>query len=166
MAAAFAYAAKLPTYVFHSEAGVFGKTRFQDAPAIDRFGHVLRLLPPDLPNWERNDGKGDRASFTAFAGGQAGKYWPQVKDARDGCVRNTGARKGDRFVCVPIGIRPGGLQLEARHALRFTAHDPLTGEALKTATMKRGEWLTLPAGPGALLILGRTLPADARNTDG
>jgi hypothetical protein len=29
MAAAFAYVAKLPTYVFHSEASVFGKTRFE-----------------------------------------------------------------------------------------------------------------------------------------
>jgi hypothetical protein len=166
MAAAFAYTAKLPMYVFHSEAGVFGETRFQDTPAIDRFGHVLRLLPPDLPNWERNDGKGESAPFTTFAGGQPDKYWPQVKDARDGCVRNTGSRNGDRFVCVPIGIRPGGLPLEARHALKFTAHDPLTGEALKTATMRPGERVTLPAGPGGLLILGRTLPRDARDPDG
>src|SRR5690606_4529802 len=33
-AAAFAYTAKLPAYVFHSEAGVFGKTRFEDMAAI------------------------------------------------------------------------------------------------------------------------------------
>ena len=159
-AAAFAYAAKLPAYVFHSEAGVFGKTRFQDTPAVDRFGHVLRLLPADLPNWERNDGKEAGAPFTAFAGGRPNAYWPEVDGARDGCVRNTGSRRGERFVCVPIGIRPGGLQLEARQALEFTAHDPLTGEVVKAAAMRRGERVTLPAGPGALLVLGRVRPAE------
>jgi hypothetical protein len=157
MAAAFAYAAKLPAYVFHSGAGVAGKTRFEDTPAVDRFAHVLRLLPPDLPNWRRNDGKEKDAPFTAFVAGQPNRYWPELKDAEDGCVRNIGSRKADRFVCVPIGIRPGGLELEARHPLRFTAQDPLTGEALKTATMKRGERLKLPAGPGGLLITGQVL---------
>jgi hypothetical protein len=155
MAAAFAYAAKLPMYVFHSEAGVFGKTRFEETPAIDRFEPILRLLPADLPGWERNDGKGERAPFTAFAAGQPNRYWPEVDSARDGCVRNTGSRKGERFVCVPIGIRPGGLEVQARLALRFTAHDPLTGQAVLTADMRQGEKLTLPPGPGALIILGQ-----------
>ena len=138
MAAAFAYAAKLPAYVFHCEAGVFGRTRFEDTPGVDTFQHALRLLPPDLPNWDRNDGKQKEAPFTA-----------------DGCVRNIGARKGDQFVCVPIGIGRGGLVLEAREALEFSAHDPLTGDVLKAATMGAGERLTLPRGPGALLITGR-----------
>jgi len=146
-AAAFAYAAALPMYVFHSEAGVHGRSRFEDAAAIDRFGHVMRLLPGDLPNWKRNDGKEADAPFTALP---------------DGCVRNIGSRKGDRFICVPIGIRPGGLSLQARRDLQFVAHDPLTGEALKSATMQAGERLTLPAGPGALLILGRILTPDAK----
>jgi hypothetical protein len=160
MAAAFAYTAKLPMYVFHCGAGVLGKTRFEDTPGIDRFGHLLRLLPRDLPGWERNDGKGKRAPFTAFAGGQADRYWPEVESAPDGCVRNTGSRKGDRFVCVPIGIRPGGLQLQAREALRFTAHDPLTGKVVKAATPRRGQRVTLPPGPGGLILLGRFLPGE------
>lgn len=166
MAAAFAYTAKLPMYVFHGEAGVFGKSRFEDAPGIDRFGHVLRLLPGDLPGWQRNDGKEEGAPFTVFAGGKADRYWPEVESAPDGCVRNTGGRTGDRFVCVPIGIRPGGLPLRARLPLQFTAHDSLTGKALKSATMRLGERLTLPPGPGALLILGRILPGDAKESDG
>jgi hypothetical protein len=158
MAAAFAYTAKAPMYVFHSEAGVFGKTRFQDTRGIGSYRHLLRLLPHDLPGWERNDGKEARAPFTVFAGGHANRYWPEVESTRDGCVRNTGSRKNDRFVCIPIGIRPGGLQLKAREALKFTAYDPLSGETLKSATLRQGEKLTLPAGPGALLILGRILP--------
>jgi hypothetical protein len=155
MAAAFAYSAKLPMYVFHSGAGVFGRTRFEDMPGINRFGPLLRLLPADLPNWERNDGKEVRAPFTGFAGGEPNRYWPEVDGARDGCVRNTGGRKGDEFVCVPIGIRPAGLQIEARQALQLTAYDPLTGEAIKSATLQSGEMLTLPRGPGALIILGQ-----------
>jgi hypothetical protein len=157
MAAAFAYVAKLPMYVFHSEAGVFGRTRFEDTPAIDRFGVVMRLVARDLPNWQRNDGKEERAPFTAFSAGQPNRYWPEVEAARDGCVRNTGCRMDDRFVCVPIGIRPGGLTLEARCPMRFNAHDPLTGEVLAAATMQRGEQIVLPPGPGALLIVGQVL---------
>lgn len=57
MAAAFAYTAKLPMYVFHSRAGVLGKTRFEDTPAITDFLHLKQLLPDDLPNWQRNDGR-------------------------------------------------------------------------------------------------------------
>jgi hypothetical protein len=157
MAAAFAYTAKLPMYVFHSEAGVFGKSRFEDMPGIDRFQHILRLLPPDLPNWQRNDGKEPAAPLTVFADGKPNRYWPEVEAARDGCVRNIGSRKGEQFVCVPIGIRPGGLQIQARQHLEFTAYDPLTGEALRTAKLQAGEQLTIPAGPGALLILGGIL---------
>lgn len=163
MAAAFAYTAKLPLYVFHCEAGVFGKTRFENAPGVNRFTTVLRLLPGDLPNWRRNDGKSADAPFTVFTGKTPDRYWPEIEGATDdGCVRNAGSRKGDRFVCVPIGIRPGGLSIRARVALRFTAHDPLTGEALMSATMRPGERLTLPAGPGALLVLGRILPVSAK----
>ena len=165
MAAAFAYAAKLPMYVFHTGAGVSGKTRFQDMPAIDRFGHVIRLLPPDLPNWQRNDGKTPDSPFTAFAGGKPDRYWPEVDPARDGCVRNTGSRKGDHFICVPIGIRPDGLTLQARSALEFTAYDPLTGQPLKSVKMRAQEKLTLPPGPGALLIVGQIRPV-SRNATG
>ena len=165
MAAAFAYAAKLPIYVFHCEAGVFGKTRFQDTPAIDRFGPILRLLPPDLPNWQRNDGKDTNALFTVFAGGKPNQYWPEIPSVPDGCVRNTGSRKDDRFVCLPIGIRPGGLELQARQHLEFTAHDPLTGKVVKSATLQPGQKVTLPPGPGALLILGRVPPLDANRPD-
>jgi hypothetical protein len=158
MAAAFAYVAKAPMYVFHSEAGVFGKSRFEEMPGIDRFEPLLQLLPADICNWRRNDGKQADAPFTAFAGGQPNKYWPEVASARDGCVRNTGSRKDNEFVCIPIGIRRGGLQVEAREHLQFDAYDPLTGEVLKSAAMKSGERLTLPAGPGALLIIGRIEP--------
>ncbi|HEU4751680.1 MAG TPA: hypothetical protein VFU47_01150, partial [Armatimonadota bacterium] len=57
MAAAFAYAAKLPAYIFHSSAGVSGASRFEEMPGVSSFRHLPELLPADLPNWQRNDGK-------------------------------------------------------------------------------------------------------------
>lgn len=154
-AAAFAYTAKLPMYVFHSAAGVMGKTHFEETPGIDCFGSVLHLLPADLANWERNDGKEARAPLTVFAGGKANHYSYEVKSTRDGCLRNIGSRKNDRFICVPIGIRGDGLQVEARQDLKFTAHHPVTGKTLKSAAMRAGERLTLPSAGGALIIAGR-----------
>lgn len=163
MAAAFAYAAKLPAYVFHSEAGVFGKTRFEDTPSVSHFIWLPRLLPSDLPRWQRNDGKEASAPITVFAGGQANRYWPEIESAVDGCLRNTGSRQEDRFVCIPIGIRPGGLELEARHSLRFTAHDPLSGQLVREAVLRKGERLKLPAGPGAIILRGRVLSEGTEN---
>ena len=158
MAAAFAYVAKLPAYVFHCEAGVFGRTRFEDTPAISQFGRLPELLPNDLPNWQRTDGKDAASPFTVLAGGKTNLFWSEIDSAPDGCLRNTGSRKGDQFVCVPIGIRPGGLELIARQPMEFTAFDPLTGRVLESGNLKQDARLKLPAGPGALILRGRLLP--------
>jgi hypothetical protein len=154
MAAAFAYTAKLPMYVFHSQAGVFGKTRFEDTPAIRNFRNLKNILPADLPNWRRNDGRQKEAPFTVFATGQPNRYAPEVPGSRDGCVRHIGSRKDRRFVCVPIGIRTDGLQLEAREDLEFSAIDPFTGEVIRSAQMKTGERVVFPAGSGSLILTG------------
>jgi hypothetical protein len=155
MAAAFAYSAGLPMYVFHSEAGVFGRARFEDMPGIDRVGQLLRLLPPDLPSWERNDGKEPRAPFTVFAGGRPNAYIADAPDSPDGCVRNTGTRKGDRFICLPIGIQPGGLELQARGNVRFRVIDPLTAQEVLSAKKRAGERFSIPPSSGACIILGK-----------
>lgn len=154
MAAVFAYVAKLPAYVFHCEAGVFGKTSFEQTPGIRGFGRFREWLPGDLANWERNDGKEPGAPFTVFAGGLPNRYWPEAVSAADGCLRNAGSRRGKEFVCVPIGIRPGGLEVEARRDLRFTARDPVTGVVVTEGTLQRGERQRLPGGTEALLIRG------------
>lgn len=157
MAAAFGYIAKLPAYVFHSEAGVFGRTRFEDTIGINQFSVILRLLPPDLANWQRNNGKGPEAPLRVLAAGQLDRYWPEVNLPSDGCLMNAGSGKGNRFVSVPIAIKPGGLELEARNPVSFSAHDPLTGEILKSASLKAGDRLRLEPGPGALILQGQIL---------
>jgi hypothetical protein len=146
LAAAFAYAAKLPMYVFHCEAGVHGRSRFEETPAATAFGHLRGILPGDLANWQRSDGQGEGAVFAVRGGGP---------EAPDGCVRMAQSRKRDRFVCVPIGIRPGGLEVEAKAALQFNAYDPLTGQMAGAWTLRARQHCRLPAGQGGWILVGR-----------
>ena len=159
-AAAFAYIAKLPAYVFHSSAGVFGRARFDETPGIDRFPPLLKLLPADLPNWRRNDGREPASVFTVYSRGEPNRFWPET-GSRNGCVRMPGARKGERFVCLPIGIRPQGVELQARRDLECEVYDPLTGIKLSSARLKQGEKLKLPPERGALLLMGRIIASKA-----
>ena len=154
MAAAFGYVAKLPSYVFHSEAGVFGKKRFEDTPAIREFGSLLRLLPPDLPGWNRYDGNSPDAALKILA---AEKDFPAANSPSNASLMSAGSRKGNHFVCIPIGLKSGDLQIEARYPVSFNVHHPLSGEELKSATLKAGERLKLQGAPGALIIRGQVL---------
>jgi hypothetical protein len=167
-AAAFAYLAGLPAYVFHSRMGVYGYGRccppsgppleFGQTPGIDRFQNLRRLLPGDLANWNRNDGLQAVAPFTVFCNGQSNRYWPEVNQPTNGCIQNIGSSKDLDFLCLPIGILEGGLPLQARRALRCEVLDLLTGQEVTRKTLKAGEVLTMPRGPGACLIKGRWAP--------
>ena len=70
---------------------------------------------------------------------------------------NIGILKNYCFVSLPIGIKPDGLQVEARVPVRFHVYDPLSGKELTTASLKPGERIRLPQGPGALIIRGQFL---------
>ena len=166
-AAVFAYLANLPAYVFHSRAGVYGcakccppsggDTPFEDTPGINAYRHLRRLLPGDLAGWVRNDGLESSAVFTVFCNGQADRYWPDASSPTDGCLRNVGSAKGGQFVCFPMGIRAGGITLQARRAVRFQVFNPLTGETVLGATLDGGNQVTLPQGPGAWIFKGSFL---------
>jgi hypothetical protein len=119
LAAAYAFASGLPMYVFHSEAGVFGRTPFEDTPAIRNYGHLARLLPDDLPNWTSVEARAPGAPLSA-----------------EGCVSMVCCRKGDRVVCVPVGIRREGLALTSRTPLRLRILDLLTGRELGSVDLK------------------------------
>jgi hypothetical protein len=156
MAAAFAWTAGLPMYVFHSKAGVAGREPFQDMAGVGAYVHLMKILPPDLPGWVRNDGREPSAPFTTFANDQPERWWPEVPDPRTGAVRNTGATKGREFVALPIGILEAGVVLQARRAVTFRVHHPLTGDVIARHTLAAGQRLTLPPGPGALILRGTT----------
>jgi len=164
-AAAFAWIANLPGYVFHSRAGIYGweqccppsgnPLRFEQVPGIDAFAHLRRILPPDLASWTRNDGIESGAPFTVFCNDKPNQYWSGASGPTNGCVRNIGSSKGGQFVCLPMGIPGGGVTLEARRDVRFEALNPLTGAVVTNLTLHAGKRFTLPQGPGALILKGR-----------
>ena len=156
-AAAFAWIASLPAYVFHSSAGVYARDRFEDTPGVCVFRHLRDILPANLANWERHDGIEPEAPFTVFCNGQPNRYWPDVPGATNGCHRNIGSTKGGAFVCLPMGILEGGLTLAARRPLRFEVFNPLTGLAVTNAVLNAGDRFVLPQGPRAFVLKGRLL---------
>jgi len=163
-AAAFAYLANLPGYVFHFRAGIYGyekccppggdTLRFEDTAGIDAFRHLRQILPPELASWTRNDGIEPSAPFTVFCDGQPNRYWPGMNQPTNGCVRNIGSSSGNLFVSLPMGILDGGVTLEARRAVRFEVLNPLTGTVATNLALDAGKRFTLPQGPGAYLIKG------------
>jgi hypothetical protein len=156
MAAAVAWAAKLPMYVYHSKAGVFGGARFEEMPAIGQYKALLKILPADLAAWTRNDGREASAPLTAFADDQPDKWWPEAPGARSGVVRNTGSVQpgGNQFVALPIGILEGGATFQARKAMKLRVYHPLSGAVVTNLDLAVGKKFWLPAGPGAYVIRG------------
>lgn len=135
LAAGYAFASGLPMFVFHSEAGVFGRTPFAETPAIRDFGSLLRWLPGDLPNWTRTEGRE-----------------PGADPGVDGCLSLAGCRKGERYVGVAVGIRPEGLTIRSNHPMRLRAVDLLNGREVGIAEPAPGRPATLRAGLPALLL--------------
>ncbi len=162
MAAAFAWTANLPMYVYHTSAGVFGHQEFQVMSGVGDFIHLHKILPPDLPNWRRNDGRETNSPFTVFANGQADKWWPDVPNPTNGVVRNTGAIKGNEFVALPIGILEGGVTLRARRPMEFSVYHPLTGAVVTNVAFKADGEVWLPRGPGAYIIRGSFRDAETQ----
>ncbi len=154
MAAAFAWGANLPMYVYHTDAGVFGLTTFESKPGVGDFVHLNDILPPDFAGWVRNDGKEAAAPFTTFANGQANKWWTEVGGPTTGVVRNTGKIKGHEFITLPIGILAAGVTIEARRDVSFEVYNPLTGQVVLSTSRIAGQQVTLPQGPGAYVIRG------------
>lgn len=154
MAAAFAWGANLPMYVFHSSAGVRSLERFQDMAGVGGYVQLAEVLPPDLASWPRNDGKEPSAPLTSFVDGQPNRTWPEVPGARSGLIMNAGKVKGAEWVALPIGILDGGVELEARRPVSFRVIHPETGAEIARMAKARGERFTLTRGPGAYILTG------------
>jgi hypothetical protein len=154
MAAAFAWGANLPMYVYHTSAGVRRDVTFQSMAGVGDFIHLNEILPGEIASWIRNDGKEASAAFTTYSNGQANKWWPEVGGATSGVVRNTGKIKGGEFYTFPIGILSGGVELEARRPMSFQVYNPLTGAVVYNMTKSTGEHFTLAQGPRAYVIKG------------
>jgi hypothetical protein len=136
LAAAYAFASRLPLYVFHSEAGVFGRTRFEETPAAGDFRHLTRLLPGDLANWISREAREPGAPLRA-----------------EGCVSLVCCRKGECVVCVPVGIQHEGLALTAPAPLRLRAFDLLTGQELGVTELAPGKRTPLTLKSPAVILM-------------
>ncbi|MEX2170092.1 MAG: hypothetical protein WD851_12345 [Pirellulales bacterium] len=155
-AAAYAWMSGLPMYVYHTSAGVFGNTRFQDMAGVSNFQHLDDILPGDIANWpQRTEGKDGFAPFVTYANDQANTFWTEVASPTSGVVRHLSNVKGDKFYTLPISILAGGVQLQARQNMTLQAFNPLTGEVAYEMTPSAGQTFTLAQGPQAYIIKGR-----------
>ncbi len=62
-------------------------------------------------------------------------------------------RKGERLVCVPVGIRREGLALRARAPFRLRAFDIVTGQELGVTELVAGKRTTLTLNSRAVLFM-------------
>jgi hypothetical protein len=155
-AAAYSWMSGLPMYVYHTNAGVFGATRFEDMAGVGNYRHLSKILPGDIANWpQRTEGKDTFAPFTTYANDQANRWWTEVPGATTGVVRHLSSVNGDQFVTLPIGILPGGVQIQPRQNMSLQVFNPLTGEVVAEMTPSANRPFTLVQGPHAYLIKGR-----------
>lgn len=143
-AAIASYMAGIGLYVFHTDAGVWGRTPLTDMPnataILDGLAAMRAYLPPDVANWRRHRYNSPQHPFIAHAGKARGAVWPDGHE--DGAVEVFALDKDGRFFVVPVGI-VNGLTLEARRDLSFEVLHPLTGQKLEQHTLKAGQTVRL-----------------------
>lgn len=155
-AAAYSWMSGLPMYVYHTNAGVFGQTRFEDMAGVSNYRHLSKILPGDIAKWpQRTEGKDAFAPFTTYAGGQANRWWTEVGGTTTGVLRHLSNVNGDQFYTLPIAVQSGGVQLAAKQHMSMQVFNPLTGEVVSESTPSANAQFTIPQGPGAYIIKGR-----------
>ncbi|MDO8588601.1 MAG: NBR1-Ig-like domain-containing protein [Armatimonadota bacterium] len=161
--AAFGYIADIPMYVYHCKAGIQGYDRytgaelwFRNSNGFTAYSKMIKLMPPNVLDWTRNDGIESAAPFTVFLNGTPNVYGPG-SGSGTGCYRNIGAINSsdpDEWVCYPMGVQTGGVVLQARRPLTFNVYNVLTGALLAGYPVSKntGENITLPGTATAYLI--------------
>ena len=154
-AAVSAYLAGVGLYVFHTDAGVWGRKGLLEMPdakqTLAAFAAMKRYLPADIVNWQRHRHDSPELPFIPHAGGAKGAIWTDGHN--DGAAEVLGAIKGDHFVVVPVGV-VNSLKLEARRAMTFQVLHPLTGAEIETHSLQTGATVNLKPLP-ILIIKGR-----------
>ncbi|MDO8588394.1 MAG: NBR1-Ig-like domain-containing protein [Armatimonadota bacterium] len=161
--AAFDYIAGLAGYVYHGRFGTSGIDKYDGhdvhmsaTQGFSAYKAMIELMPPNAPNWTRNDGLEAAAPFTVFYNGTPNAYGPGCGSGT-GCIRNIGAANPadpDEWVCLPMGVQTGGVVLQARRTLSFSVYNVLTGALLAgyPVTKNTGENITLPGTATAYLV--------------
>ncbi|MGB2717122.1 MAG: hypothetical protein WBC51_23270 [Vicinamibacterales bacterium] len=149
------YMAGVGLYVFHTDAGVWGRTAISDMPnaaaILDGFAAMKAYLPADIVNWRRHRHDSKESPFIPYAGKARGAIWPDGHD--NGAAEVLGSDQDGRFFVLPIGI-VNGLTLEARRNMEFDVLHPLTGVKLEHHALKPGETVR-PRPLQVIVISGR-----------
>ena len=127
-------------YVFHTDAGVWGREPITSMPGaeaiLDGLGKARGYVPGDIANWRRHRRDSPEHPFTSEA---AVEVFASVKD--------------DRFFVAAVGVGDA-LHLTARRAVSFDVIHPLTGAREPAQTLAAGARTTLK-GAGLVIVSGR-----------
>jgi hypothetical protein len=155
-AAIASYMAGVGLYVFHTDAGIWGREPLASMPNVstilDGFAAMSRYLPPDIVNWTSYRHVAPEHPFVPYAGDTRAAV--STGGAEEGAVEVLASVKGSRFFVVPIGVA-NGLRLEAKRALRFDVIHPLTGAKLAAHELTAGQVVRLQ--PLPILVLSGEL---------
>ncbi len=153
-AALLAWTAGLPMYVYHTSAGVFGKVPFEEMAGLASFAKLRKLLPPDLPNWTRDDGTAQY--FPVASNCERNCLGAALRAPSEaGCIYCPGATQDKEFVLIPMGVREAGIELTAHVSVEMRVYNPFTGELVLRGKYEPGERLILPQGSGVYIIWGK-----------
>jgi len=139
-AAISSWMAGVGLYVFHTDAGVWGRESIASMPGanaiLDGLGKARGYVPADLANWDRHRRRAAAHPFTV-----------------DGAIDTFASVKGDRFFVIAIGV-DGTVEFIARRAVEFETIDPLTGARAAAQTLGQGEKSAIK-GSGMVILQGR-----------
>jgi hypothetical protein len=141
-AAVSSYMASVGLYVFHTDAGVWGREPIEKMPnaraILGGFAAMSRYVPGDIVTWRRHRRDSPEHVFRMEGGVE---IFASVE------------RDGLRFFAMPVGIE-GGATLEARRAMQFEVLDLLSGAVLEKHDLEPGEKIVLKGRP-VVVVTGR-----------
>lgn len=139
-AAVSSWMAGVGLYVFHTDAGVWGRESITDMPGanaiLDGLGHARSYVPGDIANWDHHRRASKGHPFDA-----------------DGAIDTFASIKEDRFFVIAIGVDEAA-EFIARRGVEFETIDPLTGAKGKAQTLAPGEKASVK-GSGMVVLQGK-----------
>jgi hypothetical protein len=140
-AAVVSWMAGVGLYVFHSDAGVWGREPLTSMPganaALDGLAQARTYVPADIANWDHHRRSSPGHPFAAAGG-----------------VDVFASTRENRFFVAAIGVTSAGLQVTARRDLEFEVIHALTGERGPRQALAAGAKASL-SGSGLIVLDGR-----------
>lgn len=132
------YMASVALYVFHTDAGVWGREPLLSMPGapamLKGLAAMKQYLPADIATWRRHTRESKEHVFDAKGG-----------------VELYASTRENRFFALAIGLEKPMTIAPREHPARIEVLDLLTGEVLSRHDLKPGEPLTLSGRPAVIL---------------